>query len=239
MTIPPFIRSFFGRGRRAGCEAVGIGRYSRPALHDLDSKLERYLDMDGGFFVEAGANDGFQQSNTYYFERLRRWRGVLIEPIPELAEKCRRLRWRSRVVCAALVEPDYPEAEIEMEFAGLMSVSKGAFGDEARARAHLQAARSSGIDEGRAYSVRTRARMLSEIPDEAAIGCEIDLLSLDVEGAELSALAGLDRRRHSPIYICVEARDPEAVRRLLFDTHDLVEVLTDAGSYQDLLFRRR
>jgi hypothetical protein len=52
----------------------------RFALDNLDVKLERYLDFDGGTFVEAGANDGVAQSNTLYFEWRRGWRGLLIEP---------------------------------------------------------------------------------------------------------------------------------------------------------------
>ena len=48
----------------------------------------RHLTRRGGVFVEAGANDGYAQSNTYYFERMRGWSGVLIEPVPELAHHC-------------------------------------------------------------------------------------------------------------------------------------------------------
>ena len=61
-------------------------------LDKLDVKLEQYVDFDNGFFIEAGANDGIKQSNTLYFEKYRNWRGLLIEPIPELAMKCRKNR---------------------------------------------------------------------------------------------------------------------------------------------------
>lgn len=43
-------------------------------------KLEKYLDFNNGYFVELGANDGVNQSNTLYFESFRGWHGVLIEP---------------------------------------------------------------------------------------------------------------------------------------------------------------
>ena len=33
-------------------------------LNNLDIKLEKYVDSDKGFFIEAGANDGIKQSNT-------------------------------------------------------------------------------------------------------------------------------------------------------------------------------
>ena len=78
MNKPESIRRWLSPWRRRLCEAVGIRRYSRLALDGLDAKLEQHLDFDGGFFVEAGANDGLTQSNTYYFERWRGWRGLLV-----------------------------------------------------------------------------------------------------------------------------------------------------------------
>ena len=219
---------------------MGLDRYSRPSLNGLDRKLERYLDFDGGFFVEAGANDGFTQSNTYYFERLRGWRGMLIEPIPELYERCRRLRRRSVVVQSALIAPDSGCDSIEMQFAGLMSFTTDSFGDENKRREHLSdAAKVRQLDDRGSYKLSVPAATLSQIIDRVAPNQSIDLLSLDVEGAELLALAGLDTKRHSPLYICVEARDPNAVCLMLQRSHVLVEVLTSNSAYQDLLFRRR
>ena len=50
-----------------------------------DKKVLKYLPTAPGFFIEAGANDGLKQSNTFYLESRRGWRGLLVEPIPELA----------------------------------------------------------------------------------------------------------------------------------------------------------
>ena len=50
------------------------------SLNNLDMKMETYLDFNNGYFVELGANDGVNQSNTLYFEKFRAWHGVLIEP---------------------------------------------------------------------------------------------------------------------------------------------------------------
>ena len=85
-------RSLARRQRRAR-EARGDFSRSRPALHDLDRALEALLkDRPPGFFVEAGAFDGYVQSNTYYLERARGWRGLLVEPVPTLARAARRER---------------------------------------------------------------------------------------------------------------------------------------------------
>ena len=48
------------------------------SLNSLDKQLEKYVDYDNGFYVELGANDGVNQSNTLYFEMKRNWKGVLV-----------------------------------------------------------------------------------------------------------------------------------------------------------------
>src|SRR5438067_1783042 len=39
-------------------------------------------------FVEAGAHDGYTESNTYYLARFRGWSGVPVQAIPELYRQC-------------------------------------------------------------------------------------------------------------------------------------------------------
>mgnify|MGYP001070472729 CR=1 FL=1 len=186
------------RRRRMRAEAQGSDRLSRPALFDMDRKLDEIIDRDGGFFVEAGANDGFTQSNTYWLERFRGWRGVLVEPMPELAEEARRSRPGSTVVqCALAPEP----GTVRMRFGDLMSTVDGARDSEWA---------SAGVSLGwrDPYELDVPARRLSDILDE--VGAPgIDLLSLDVEGFELPALQGLDLDRHAPRWVLVEIHEPE------------------------------
>lgn len=237
MIVPPRLRQSLKRARRSLCEAVGILRYARPAQHDLDRKLERHLDLDGGVFIEAGANDGVRQSNTYYFEKIRDWTGLLVEPVPELAAECRRNR-RAPVAEAALAACDVPGATVELQVAGLMSTVTGALGDGDATAAHVAAGLAvQGLRETR--RLRVPARTLSALIDEARLRLPIDLLSLDVEGAEPAALRGLDLARHAPRFICVEARDPAELDAILGPRYRLHEVLTDLGSRSDLLYALR
>lgn len=238
MMLPSRFRQSFKRARRTLCESVGILRYSRPALYAIDRKIERHLDLDGGVFVEAGANDGVRQSNTYYFEKVRGWSGLLIEPVPELAAECRRNR-RATVLEAALVDREESGATVELHVAGLMSTVTGALGDERATARHVEAARAVQPDVSGSRRLRVPARTLSSLIDEAHLTGRVDLLSLDVEGAELAALRGIDFARHAPRFICVEARDEAAIAALLVSRYRLAEVLTDVGSHRDLLFALR
>jgi len=238
MGLPNVLLKGYHRWRRRAHELAGSARYSCPALNGLDLKLERYLDFDGGCFVEAGANDGYTQSNTYYFEKLRGWRGLLIEPLPELCERCRAERPAARVIQAALVGPEFGAPEIEVQFAGLMSVSNQALGDVEARRQHVEIGlRVQKLAQ--TYTVRTPARTLSDILAAEAESREVDLLSLDVEGAEVEALTGLDLARHAPRFICVEVRQASVVTALLASRYECVTVLHDSGTHQDLLYRRK
>lgn len=75
------------------------------SLNSLDRKIAKYL-PDSGIFIEAGANDGLNQSNTLFLARVRSWQGILVEPVPRLFERCKKNRTESFCVNAALVSPE-------------------------------------------------------------------------------------------------------------------------------------
>lgn len=223
------------RLRRARRQRLAAGRdepLARPALHDMDRKLDELLDLDGGFFVEAGGNDGYTQSNTYWLERFRGWRGVLVEPMPELYALCREERPGATVVQAALVPFDYEGDTVRMRFGDLMSSVVGEHEDRWR----TQMGTVTGWRD--AYEADVPARTLTDVLDEAGAP-EIDLLSLDVEGFEPAVLAGLDLDRHAPRWILVEVHDVESgrppIEAVLADRYELHSALSPL----DLLYRRR
>jgi FkbM family methyltransferase len=236
--LPSNVQRSLARWRRRLFELTGSDRYSRPGLDGLDRKIARHLDFAGGFFIEAGANDGVRQSNTYWLERFRGWRGILIEPMPELARECRKNRPAATVVQAALAAHAGNEDTIEMKFAGLMSTAAGAFGTDEATSAHVAAGlRVEKLDT--TYVVNVPARTLTQVLDAAGVRGEIDLLSLDVEGMEEEVLRGLDFERFAPRMICVETRPGPGLGQLLESRYDEFEVLADYGERKDVLFRRR
>jgi FkbM family methyltransferase len=207
-------------------EALGSERYSHPAMYDMDRKLAELMPWKGGTFLEAGAHDGYTQSNTYYLERHLGWSGVLVEPIPELRARCERRRPNSRVVNCALVAPDHGGATVTMQFGDLMSIAGE---DASHARAGLAVAGRAG------YSIEVPARTASSVLDEA--GLSVDLMVLDVEGNELDVLAGLDLERHAPRYLLVEALDRAAQQRVLDSALASYYEPLQALSEFDLLYR--
>jgi FkbM family methyltransferase len=233
LVLPPVLV----RLRRKIFEGLGDARYSRPGLDGLDRKLEEYLDFDGGFFIEAGANDGVSQSNTYYLERFRGWRGVLIEGIPELAAQCKKNRPRAAVIQAALVEASYPYDTVEMHYAGLMSTVAGAMEKAGGTEAHIRRGLEVQCLKG-TYTVRVPARTLTDVIAQHRPAGEIDLLSLDVEGMEAAVLRGLDFTRFAPRFLCVEMWNTAEIRAALGERYRVLAVLVEKGSRSDILFER-
>lgn len=203
-----------------------FGKDPRPALNDLDRKLAKYLKHRRGFFIEVGANNGYAQSKTYYLEKRKRWRGILVEAIPELFRQCRAARPQSIVHNCALVGPDFPHSSIKMHYAHLMSIAEGAFDSEQRCSEHINAGvELQNLDA--TYTVEVPARTLESILDEIPQCPRIDFFSLDVEGLEFDVLRGLNLNKYRPHFLLVEARFFKEVDSLL-TSHDyqLVEQLT-------------
>ncbi len=172
------------------------------ALNDLDLKLKPYLsDIKNGFFVEACANDGVRESNTLYFEKNYGWNGLLIEAIPELANKAKKNRPGSIVENFALAGNAYNKPTLIMKYGDLMSIVKGTETD-----LHM------GYIKKRVetYEVEVPAATLSSILKKNNVS-NIDFLSLDLEGYELEALKGLDFNIWKPKFILVEIRDKKEI----------------------------
>ncbi len=221
---PATLERLRGVGRVAA-ERLGVDRWSRPSLEGIEDDLDALFEGRAGVFVEAGANDGLRQSNTYFLERMRSWTGVLVEPVPRLAEACRRNRPRAHVVNCALVAFGFGETSIEMDDVDLMSVVDGALGSYEQRAEHIR--------RGESVQRVTSQRVLSDVLDEAGVR-NVDLLSLDVEGYEVEVLKGLDLDRHAPRYLLIEVREPEPIEAALGNRYRRLRQITT----RDVLYQR-
>jgi len=189
--------------------AFGIVR--SPALFRLDRLVEHYLPERAGVFIEAGANDGVTQSNTWYFEKYKGWSGLLIEPLPDLAALAARSR-KGPVANVALGATDGGVLELVPSDLTTTADIKRIKPDDKR--------------------ISVNRRSLSSLLTEHGIS-KVDFLSLDVEGFEIEVLNGLNLHLHRPRYILVETSDIELVMHSLHGHYHLVRKL----SIHDYLLR--
>ena len=140
-----------------------------------------------GFFVEVGANEPIERSQTWHLEQSG-WTGVLIEPQPDLAVNLVKER-TAMVFAAACSSPENRGRTMPLHVAGPLSSLH-------RDRMAPGAAPESIIE--------VPLRTLDGILQEADAPSPIDLLSIDVEGHELEVLRGFDLVRWRPRLIMLE-----------------------------------
>lgn len=202
-------------------------------LENLDSRIADYLPAKSGSFVELGAYDGITQSNTLHFEE-RGWRGILIEPVHAAFVACTRNRPLARVFNCACVPFDHAEPTVKMTAVGLMSLVNGTLPDRAKEEAWI--ARGESVQSLKRAEIIVPARTLDSILVEAQLP-HPDLLVLDVEGAELRVLSGLDFRVHRPRFIVCEDSYTTEVSHFLHEVgYTFRAVLLERKYTRDVLY---
>lgn len=186
------------------------------SLNGIDRKLWSHLNKTAGYFVELGANDGVTQSNTLFFEREHGWRGILIEPAVNRFLECVANRSaENRFYCAACVPFDYASEVVWLDYHDLMTFSRSLPSDLQDVNAHADAARPHVRGAAPELTFPARALPLNDVLIHAGAPPKIDLLSLDVEGAELAVLQGVDFDRFNFNHMVIECREVERLRKFL------------------------
>jgi FkbM family methyltransferase len=183
----------------------------------IDKKIAEYLNYDNGYYVELGAVDGIGLSNTLHFELHRNWSGLLIEPAPNNYLKCLANRGKKNVVvCNACTSFEYKDKFVEMIYAHYMSTPVGLESDVIDPDAHAQSgSKLLASETERVYRFGAIAKPLNTLLLEANAPNKIDFLSLDVEGAEIDVLKGIDHERFRFKLMCIESRDKDKITEYL------------------------
>ena len=133
-----------------------------------------------GTFVELGGYDGITGSNTLFFEMMRGWRGLLIEPIE--AQLNYAASFRQCHCVNALVGRDNGTAEFVEITAGPLQMSGLTETYNESRRAWVEAQPSQSMQ-----TVKRETLRLDQLLSTHHLST-IDYISLDVEGAELMIL---------------------------------------------------
>ena len=157
--------------------------------------LDHFNQKKNGYFIEVGANDGIDLSNTYLLEKDYNWKGICIEPVPSIFKELKKNR-KSINIPFAVYNVNNKLVNIT-EAGGL-----------------------SGIREDidvykyilKNKDVQVKTKTLTKIMEENHSPKHVDYLSIDTEGSELKILEGIDFNKYSFGYINIEHNGVEPRR---------------------------
>lgn len=233
---PPLLWNIAKQALGKNTNRAAHGNATRQGLNGLDTALEPFLNnCRNGYFVELGANDGVRESNTYFLEKEFGWRGILIEPsLNNYLQLIRNRSTKNYFACAACVPFNYSHEFVRMTYANLMSVSRSLASDLPDVSDHIDRGTNFLKSALEVVDYGAIARTLSEILDSARAPAVIDFMSLDVEGAELSVLQGIDHSKYRFQTLLVESRSPNELCAFL---NDLSYSMVAQLSGHDFLFQ--
>jgi FkbM family methyltransferase len=219
--------------------------YQSQTGQDLFLNRWFFKNRSPGFFIDVGAFDGILGSNTFYFEERLQWRGIAFEPNPSAFDVLRATR------SCCLIQGCAYHLDGQIPFLALSEREHREHTESRPPRSLLQmmldsshgGAMLSGIPEhmGQDDRVKWAGRAMKLDQSLATVPCHridtvlddygvttVDYLSIDVEGAELEVLRGIDFARVQVNVIGVE-HSPRF--------SEVYDLLTTSGfEYQGLLF---
>lgn len=189
--------------------------------NELDKKMLEYINYEDGFYIECGANDGVNQSNTWYFEKKLRWKGLLIEPIKSVFNELKKNRSHENFFINKALRPiSYKKKTI------ILNINTK---DTLTTR--------STLDNLDRRKVKVRSTNLNYILKKIKAPREIDFFSLDVEGDEFKVLNGVNFMKYSFKYILIECNKIKEMKKFLSKYNYKYEKKMSSG--HDYLFKLR
>ncbi len=181
------------------------------------SGQDKYLDeriiygKRDGVFVEVGGYDGVTGSNCLFFELMRGWSGVLVEPSPTQFAHAQAAR---RCPCLQVAVADRAG---EAEF---LDIQEGYTQMSGLTESYAQNLRETVENDPRHKGalIKVPLTTLPEILDDQGFE-RIDFIALDVEGGELAILSSFPFERFDIAAWCIENNQDNAAIPELMATY--------------------
>tara|TARA_R110000823_G_scaffold302413_1_gene423612 strand:- start:80 stop:715 length:636 start_codon:yes stop_codon:yes gene_type:complete len=169
-----------------------------------------------GVFMEIGADDGVDKSNTLFFEESLGWKGICIEPSPK---RFKLLEQNRTCICENYAVSNTID---KVEFLDIAGWGKGLSGIihkyHSRHRKRIQAEVRHPLNKGKEV-VKVNTELLPNLLDKHNI-TEIDFCTIDTEGGEYDILSTIDFNKYNIRIIIVENN---------YGDNKIAKLLTDNG----------
>ncbi|KAL3831893.1 hypothetical protein ACJMK2_023587 [Sinanodonta woodiana] len=212
-------------------ENPGRLEYSNGQTPFVDSRLNY---IEGGFYVEAGALNGEKGSNTLFFEKVRKWNGLLVEADPDNYAVLKTKHRKAFTINACLSTKKYPN---------MVTFNKG-FN---RGRIYDNKEAIDWVNREKNLPVNTiQAQCFPLYSILLALGqTTVDFFSLDIEGDEMHVLETIPFDKLNIKMMTVEfvhgANGEETLRSVVESKgyESLLKVQRWDGGVNDIIFRKK
>ena len=150
-------------------------------------------------FLEFGATDGFNLSNSYMLEKSLGWKGALAEPSPEWHDELKKNRSSSDIITDCIWSESGKELNFFISDVGVLS-TLNAFKENDKIS--MPGNTSARIKSGKNTSVKTIS--LNDVIQKNFKGKTPSYISIDTEGSEYQILSTFDFSRFRPVFFTVE-----------------------------------
>ena len=210
-----------------------LGFYSSVLLNRELSKSQLFQDLfvlfilnekKNGTFLEFGATNGIELSNSFMLEKYFGWTGVLAEPSPQWHSEL----YSNRPTTTILTDCIYSETGKQIDFFvsdnGVFStLDEFKNSDINSMPGNTQARNASG------YNCLVDTISLNDVILKYFNGAQIDYMSVDTEGSELLILKNFNFEKYAPKIVTVEHNFSDAQNELdeLFTRNNYLRFFND------------
>lgn len=149
-----------------------------------------YNNKHNGYFLDIGACDGISFSNSYLLEKEYEWKGLLIEPMKSILPVLKEKRPTSTIIEKAA----YSQSGKLLTFCENRD-DKMISGLDGHVDKEFQVKQYNKVHVWETYTVESIT--ITDLLNEHNYPSFIEYVSLDVEGAELEVLNGMDFQKYT------------------------------------------
>jgi FkbM family methyltransferase len=176
---------------------LGKNKFLGEQLQDMIAYMYLPKKKDG-FFIDIGASDGLVCNNTYIFEKIG-WKGICIEPQPDVFRNC--LKRNRKCDCYNVALSSENDENVDFLKMHGMRNSSGLNKDMSESLKKL--AEKYGKVEIIKVKTITFNELMKKYPDTT----EIDFMSIDAEGHEIEILQAINFEKYKFKLITIEQND--------------------------------
>ena len=176
-------------------------------------------------FLEFGATDGVELSNSKMLEDKFNWKGVLAEPSPQWHASLKKNRPNTKIITDCVWTQTGDTLDFFVSDMGeLSTIEQFRNSDEDSLAANTRQRNKAG------KTVPVTTISLNDLIESAFPDAPPSYLSVDTEGSELDILTAFDFAKHAPVVLTVEHNHTKA--------EPLIDKLLAKNGYQRV-FRKR